>query len=391
MDRGGRVTDPNQQQPPILEPHLASWEIPSAQPQQSSWVVPNAVPQVSGWVLSNSVAVQPAYGWVYVGFWRRFWAYLIDGLILTVPVWLIAAPLVWNPFISAFFKLVLTPGAYTTDPGTGAYTPTPATVAAMASLIDKFGLQFDILFVVLFGLQALYFGLLWSRRGASLGQELLGIEVRHESDGSRISFRRGVLRVFGYLVSGLILDIGFMWAAFDPRKQGWHDKIAATVVVKPSGPRTRSAPRWIVVLAIAAIVAGAVGGSLFFSNLLAQVPQDTTPTVSAENEPPVGSIWFGESVDDNTFALTGRSTSFPRGESIAYVAFLTRDVDNETITLHAIFAGKDRLVDSYNFGSSGDVLAESIEGTVLDGSGRMTFEVEDSAGLVLAVSTITLQ
>jgi hypothetical protein len=124
---------------------------------------------------------------------------------------------------------------------------------------------------------------------------------------------------------------------------------------------------------------------------MAQLPHDTTPIVSAENEPPVGSIWFGESVDDNTFALTGRSTTFPRGEAIAYVASLTRDVHNETITLHTIFAGKDRLVDSYNFGSSGDVLAEPIESTVLNGSGQMTFEVEDSAGLVLAVSTITLQ
>jgi uncharacterized RDD family membrane protein YckC len=385
------VTDPNQQQPPILEPQLASWEVPSAQPQLSSWAVPSAAPQVSGWILPNPVPVQPAYGYVYVGFWRRFWAYLVDGLILTVPIWLIAAPLVWNPFINAFFQLVLTPGAYTIDPATGAYSATPATLAAMTTLINKFGPQFDLLFLALFAVQVLYFGLLWSRRGASLGQELLGIEVRRESDGSRISFERGVLRVFGYLVSGLILDIGFMWAAFDPRKQGWHDKIAATVVVKPVGPRSKSAPRWIVALAIAALLVGGIGGSIFVSNVMAQLPHDTTPIVSAENEPPVGSIWFGESVDDNTFALTGRSTTFPRGETIAYVASLTRDVHNETITLHTIFAGKDRLVDSYNFGSSGDVLAEPIESTVLNGSGQMTFEVEDSAGLVLAVSTITLQ
>lgn len=265
------MTDPSQQPPPIVEPHLASWEIPSPRPQRQSWVAPNVAPQVSGWILPNSVAVQPAEGWVYVGFWRRFWAYLIDGLILTVPIWLMAAPLVWNPFITAFVNLVLAPGAYTVDPATGAYTATPATMAAMTSLIDKFGPEFDLLFVLLFGVQVLYFGLLWSRRGASLGQELLGIEVRHESDGSRITFKRGVLRVFGYLVSGLILDIGFIWAAFDPRKQGWHDKIAATVVVKPSGPRTRSTPRWIVVVAIAALVAAAVGGSLFISNLVAQL------------------------------------------------------------------------------------------------------------------------
>ena len=87
------------------------------------------------------MAVQPADGWVYVGFWRRLWAYLIDGLILTVPVWLIAAPLVWNPFINAFVQLVLAPGAYIIDPATGAYTATPATLVAITNLIDKLGPQ----------------------------------------------------------------------------------------------------------------------------------------------------------------------------------------------------------------------------------------------------------
>jgi len=254
------VTDPNQQ-PPILEPQLARWEIP------------NAAPQVSGWILPSAVLVQAPAGYVYVGFWRRLWAYLVDGLILGIPFWLIAAPLAWNPFIRDFFRLALDPGAYVIDPTTGAYTATPQTVAAMTALINRVGPEFDLLALVFFGVQMLYFGLLWSRRGASLGQELFGIEVRRESDGSLISFKRGCLRVFGYFVSALVLYIGFIWATFDPRKQGWHDKIAATVVVRRSGPRTKPAPGWIVVLTVVSLIAAVVGGAWFVGYMAAQIPR----------------------------------------------------------------------------------------------------------------------
>ena len=41
-----------------------------------------------------------------------------------------------------------------------------------------------------------------------------------------------VLRYLGYFVSIITLGIGFLWVAFDPRKQGLHDKIASTVVVR---------------------------------------------------------------------------------------------------------------------------------------------------------------
>ena len=36
----------------------------------------------------------------------------------------------------------------------------------------------------------------------------------------------------GYVVSSMVCYIGLIWAAFDPRKQGWHDKIAGTVVTR---------------------------------------------------------------------------------------------------------------------------------------------------------------
>ena len=43
---------------------------------------------------------------------------------------------------------------------------------------------------------------------------------------------RALGRFLGYLISTIALYIGLIWAAFDPRKQGWHDKIASTFVVR---------------------------------------------------------------------------------------------------------------------------------------------------------------
>jgi uncharacterized RDD family membrane protein YckC len=63
---------------------------------------------------------------------------------------------------------------------------------------------------------------------------LLGLRVARESDGSAPGLGRSFLRYIGYFVSGLALGIGFLWVAFDSRKQGWHDKIAGTVVIRRS-------------------------------------------------------------------------------------------------------------------------------------------------------------
>jgi uncharacterized RDD family membrane protein YckC len=43
-----------------------------------------------------------------------------------------------------------------------------------------------------------------------------------------------VARYLGYYVSTLVIGLGFLWIAFDARKQGWHDKIAGTVVIRRS-------------------------------------------------------------------------------------------------------------------------------------------------------------
>jgi uncharacterized RDD family membrane protein YckC len=52
--------------------------------------------------------------------------------------------------------------------------------------------------------------------------------------GAPASTRQLVIRYLGYYVSTIPLGLGLLWVAFDPRKQGWHDKMAGTVVVRPS-------------------------------------------------------------------------------------------------------------------------------------------------------------
>jgi uncharacterized RDD family membrane protein YckC len=53
--------------------------------------------------------------------------------------------------------------------------------------------------------------------------------------GGQPSTGRLVLRYVGYFVSLIPLALGYLWIAWDPRKQSFHDKIARTVVVRSSG------------------------------------------------------------------------------------------------------------------------------------------------------------
>lgn len=78
----------------------------------------------------------------------------------------------------------------------------------------------------------LYFTLSESSGGqATLGKKALGLVVTDEA-GRRISFGRANGRYFGKIVSGLLLCIGYLMAAFTDRKQALHDIMAGTLVLK---------------------------------------------------------------------------------------------------------------------------------------------------------------
>ncbi len=77
---------------------------------------------------------------------------------------------------------------------------------------------------------AVYVISLWLLVDKTLGHALLGLRVLR-TDGRPLTFGPAVRRVLGYYVSFFALFLGFLWILVDDRRQGWHDKIADTVVV----------------------------------------------------------------------------------------------------------------------------------------------------------------
>jgi uncharacterized RDD family membrane protein YckC len=81
--------------------------------------------------------------------------------------------------------------------------------------------------------QAVYFTYFWSAagKGQTLGSRALNIRVV-KTDGSYLDYFGAFLRYIGFVISCVVFLLGVIWAAFDAQKQGWHDKIASTYVVK---------------------------------------------------------------------------------------------------------------------------------------------------------------
>jgi uncharacterized RDD family membrane protein YckC len=61
---------------------------------------------------------------------------------------------------------------------------------------------------------------------------MLGLRIADALSCAALGRRQSVVRYLGYFVSTIPLFMGLVWVAFDPRKQGWHDKLAGTVVIR---------------------------------------------------------------------------------------------------------------------------------------------------------------
>lgn len=85
--------------------------------------------------------------------------------------------------------------------------------------------------IFLAGVATAYFliaPLLWS---ATVGLRLLGLGLV-EGDGRAVGPAAATVRALGALLSAAYLGLGFLWILFDPQRQGFHDKIAGTFVVR---------------------------------------------------------------------------------------------------------------------------------------------------------------
>lgn len=150
----------------------------------------------------------------YAGFWRRFIAYFIDNLILSIP--------------SAIVAMIFGIGAVLSS-GLDENFISPTAIAALILTAIWIGILVYIIQIVY------YAGFESSKYQATPGKLALGVIVT-DMDGGRISFGRALGRNVGKLLSGLLLNIGFLMAAFTRQKQALHDMLAdCLVVMRPYG------------------------------------------------------------------------------------------------------------------------------------------------------------
>ena len=80
----------------------------------------------------------------------------------------------------------------------------------------------------------------WVAKQATPGKMLLSLRVVDAKTGSSLSVGQSLVRYVGYFVAGAPLFLGIFWVGFDSKKQGWHDKIAGTVVVRSKNAGTEA-------------------------------------------------------------------------------------------------------------------------------------------------------
>ena len=133
----------------------------------------------------------------YVGFWARVLASILDNIWISIV--LVILLLILAQFGVIKFDMTQTSGL-------------------------EYTLQTVIPLVLIVSL--------WIKYASTPGKMAFGAKILDASNFQEVPPGRLVLRYVGYIVSLLPLGLGFLWVAFDSRKQGWHDKIAGTVVVK---------------------------------------------------------------------------------------------------------------------------------------------------------------
>jgi uncharacterized RDD family membrane protein YckC len=121
------------------------------------------------------------------GFWRRFGAYFIDGIILGIV----------NFILGAIFS-------------------------------DSAGIAYLLSLAINWGYFTYFEG---GPRGQTVGKMALSIRVLDLKAGGPIGYGRAFVRQLVRIVSGLVIALGYLWMLWDREKQTWHDKAAGSVVV----------------------------------------------------------------------------------------------------------------------------------------------------------------
>lgn len=176
-----------------MDPQANNLNPPSTNLQQTSVGIPNSVVQ-------TPVTQQL----LYAGFWERFAAIFLDGLILST--------------LSFLFNFTV--GFVLAISGIGGGSPTYLAVSTLTStLMWIFQVSYAIYFI--------------GSRGQTIGKMIMKIKVVKSETNEIPGYTTAFLReTVGKFLSGIVFGIGYFVSINDPKKQGWHDKMAKTVVIK---------------------------------------------------------------------------------------------------------------------------------------------------------------
>ena len=140
-------------------------------------------------------------GPVYAGFWIRVWASIIDSMLLLIIVLPLLHMIYGQTVLASDGPLILGPAHI----------------------------------LISYVLPALAIIAFWIYREATPGKIAIGARIVDARTGGHPHTSQLVIRYIGYFLSSFPIGLGLIWVGIDKRKQGWHDKIAGTVVVRDRG------------------------------------------------------------------------------------------------------------------------------------------------------------
>ena len=136
----------------------------------------------------------------YVGFWARFLASIIDSILIAIML------VPFGRFVYDGHEMMYGYGVWMS-----AYNNFWTSTVLPAVVIIAF----------------------WVAKSATPGKMMIGARIVDAKTGNPPSLSQHIIRYLGYYISMIPAFLGFIWVAFDAKKQGWHDKLAGTVVVRP--------------------------------------------------------------------------------------------------------------------------------------------------------------
>lgn len=133
----------------------------------------------------------------YAGFWIRTAASLIDTILMLIIIYPLLFAIYGNDYLLS------------------------------GSFIQGF---WDVMLNYI--LPAIAVILFWIYKSATPGKMVLSLSIVDARTGGKPSTGQMIGRYLAYYISMIPLLLGFIWVGIDKRKQGWHDKLAGTVVIQ---------------------------------------------------------------------------------------------------------------------------------------------------------------